>query len=109
VNEPTLSLPRVRDELRALHPEMPDGVVDLAYRLDVDTDGAESIVVHVVVSKIERFNAEKRGVIEQRVREALESATGARVYFRWRTAAEDVQERRLAKREGLDQLNYAVR
>lgn len=104
------TLVRTRNTLRTVHKTLPKGVVDLAYLVDVDADGVESLIVYFVVSRQDLFDSARKRAFEENVRKAVAATGWERIYFRWRTAAEDAEERRISTKSGmLDQPHSAVR
>ena len=83
------SLLRVTKALKDAAAELPPSAAidDLAYLVDVNPSGADSLVVYVIFKNREPITTTKRK-IEARLRTALRAALDIDVYFRWRTAVE---------------------
>ena len=95
--------------MRTAHAELPAGVVDLEYLVDVEPSGEECLVVYVTAEDPVPEPAEQRRV-EALLREALSSVIGYSVYFRWRTDEEAEAERHVRTKEDLlDQPHSALR
>lgn len=79
-------LPRVTAALERALPDLPPNVDRVAYTIDVDATGADSLVVYFLL-RGEIPTAQKRE-LEERLRYELRTAGDRAVYFRWRTADE---------------------
>lgn len=85
------SLPRVKKALRHAHAKLPekDDVQDLAYLMDVDPYGSESLVVYVKLRRgFSPLPAEKR-VLESNIRKELQAVVGYSIFFRWFSEEEE--------------------
>lgn len=85
--------------------------MDLAYLVDVDPYGAESLVVFITRADDHPLDAESKRAVEAKLREALSKAVSYSVYFRWQTESEVLQSRRrVTTKSGLiDQPHSALR
>jgi hypothetical protein len=80
-----IPLPRVTKALREAHAQLPqkDQVRDLAYLLDVDPYGSESLVLYVKLGTGAAVSTSEKRALEALVREKLQAAVGYQVFFRW--------------------------
>ena len=94
-------LPRVHTVLRSLHSRLPKGVDDLAYRVDIEANGDECLVVHIATEREDTFNESRKRSVERQIRDALAANLSWSVYFRWRTTEEAKAERQVVTNDGL--------
>jgi hypothetical protein len=83
-------LPRVKKALKDAKSKLPNAaaIADLAYLVDVNASGADSLVVYIVVKSPSEIPSVQKREVEDRLREALRRVLDYSVYFRWRTAEE---------------------
>jgi hypothetical protein len=105
------TLSEVSEALREAHNTLPnrDAITDLAYLLDVDPYGAESLVVYITTADEQTLDPAGKRAVEAALRTALSRDVGYGVYFRWQTEHERVESRRSVARRGLiDQPHSAL-
>jgi hypothetical protein len=105
------TLLRARAALRKAHQALPDreAITDLAYLVDVDPYGAESLVVYITTVDARSLDAASKRTVETKLREALSRALGCNVYFRWQTNNEVMQGQQIVTEAGLvDQPHSAL-
>jgi hypothetical protein len=83
------SLPRVKKVLNEAKSKLPNAaaITDLAYLVDVNASGSDSLVIYVVVKDQAKISSVRKREVEDRLREALGRVLDHNVYFRWRTAS----------------------
>lgn len=93
---------RVTAALREAHAQMPqrDQIRDLAYLLDVDPFGSESLVLYVKLGKDSSPSATEKRALEALMREKLQEKVGYQVFFRWLSEDED-PDARVTTKSGL--------
>jgi hypothetical protein len=98
-----MPLPRVTTALREAHAQLPqkDLVRDLAYLLDVDPYGSESLVLYVKLGKGFTLPASDKRALESLVREKLQAVTGYQVFFRWFSEEEEDDGELVTTKSGL--------
>jgi hypothetical protein len=78
-------LPRVTKALRRAHEQLPkrEQIRDIAYLLDVDPCGSESLVLYVTLKRGSQVSPREQRELEAVLREKLRAAGGYQVFFRW--------------------------
>jgi len=97
-------LPRVRKALRDAHAKLPekDVVRDIAYLIDVDPYGSESLVVYVKLRKGSKPLPGAKRAVESALREKLHAAVGYQVFFRWFSEEEEDADTIITKSQLVD-------
>ncbi len=79
-----------RDALRSAYAALPerDNIVDLAYVLDPEPQGGESIVVFITAKEVTSLGAPTKREVERALRSALAPIFPNGAYFRWQLESE---------------------